>query len=76
MERAIVYLLWSNKHKAWWRPGDWGYTLHINEAAEYSESEAIERVVRSAQGGRLDEVTCMVAAPSNWQPRKDVHNGD
>lgn len=63
----VVYLLWSNKHDMWWRPDDRGYTNNQDEAGRYSEAEAIERVVQSAHSGRLAQVTCMVAAPDNWQ---------
>jgi hypothetical protein len=62
----IVYLLWSNKHQAWWAPRDLGYTLDIDAAGRYSELNAIDRVVTSAHSGKLENVTCMVAAPDNW----------
>lgn len=62
----IVYLLWSNKHRAWWRSQQWGYTEDIDDAGRYSEAEAVKCVIRSAQCGIRDQVTCMVAAPDNW----------
>jgi hypothetical protein len=62
----VVYLLWSNKHQAWWRPDARGYTNKEAEAGRYSEPRAIHYVVQSAQCGELDAVTCMVAAPDNW----------
>jgi len=65
----IVYLLWSNKHSMWWRPASWGYTEDIDEAGRYSQDEAAERVIQSAQCGLLEQVTCMVAAPDNWSRR-------
>lgn len=66
---AIVYLLWSNKHDAWWRPGAQGYTEDIAEAGEYTEAEAVARVKQSALHGDRAKVTLMVAAPSNWERR-------
>jgi hypothetical protein len=35
------YLIWSNKHIAWWRPGKAGYTAQLKEAGLYSRDEAI-----------------------------------
>jgi hypothetical protein len=66
--RPVVYLLWSNKHSAWWKAGAWGYTPDRAEAGRFSEHEAIRYVVRSAMCGIREQVTYMVAAPDNWQP--------
>jgi hypothetical protein len=65
----IVYLLWSNKHGAWWRPDGRGYTDSIEEAGDYTEAEAVARVKQSALCGDRNKVTLMVAAPHNWSPR-------
>lgn len=62
----IAYLLWSNKHGMWWSPDACGYTDDITQAGRYTQADAADRVVRSALHGRLDQVTCMVAAPENW----------
>lgn len=66
----VVFLLWSGKHNAWWGPNQSGYTALVAEAGRYSEAEAeaeaVDCVVRSAYSGNLDYVTCMVAAPDNW----------
>lgn len=62
----IVYLLWSNKHRMWWRPNSAGYTSNEAEAGRYSEHDALERVRNSAACGILEQVTCMVAARDNW----------
>jgi hypothetical protein len=35
------YLIWSNEHRAWWRPGSMGYTHDIASAGRYSREEAI-----------------------------------
>ena len=36
------YLVWSNEHNCWWRPGAQGYTNHIADAGRYSRDEAIK----------------------------------
>jgi hypothetical protein len=35
------YLIWSNEHRAWWRPGHAGYTNRIEAAGRYSRVEAL-----------------------------------
>lgn len=66
----IVYLLWSNKHSAWWGPDARGYTDSIEEAGDFTQAEAVEAVVRSAGCGDRSQVTLMVAAPHNWTDQK------
>lgn len=63
----ITYLLWSNKHQMWWRPDSRGYSPNRDDAGRYTEAQALERVRNSAACGILDQVTCMVAAPDNWE---------
>ena len=65
-DAGLVYLLWSNKHAMWWRAQSRGYSPEIADAGRYSEADALERVLASAQCGILEQVTCMVAAPDNW----------
>lgn len=64
----ITYLLWSNKHQAWWRPDGYGYTENQDEAGRFSEDDATGYMIRSAHSGVLSQITCMVAAPDNWEP--------
>jgi hypothetical protein len=31
-----IWLIWSNEHRAWWRPASCGYTVDIAEAGRYT----------------------------------------
>lgn len=62
----VLYLLWSGRHRAWWRPDALGYTALAAEAGRYSEADAVRYVTASAQCGIREQVTTMVAAPENW----------
>ena len=35
------YLIWSNEHRAWWRPDSKGYTVNMGGAGRYSRQEAL-----------------------------------
>jgi hypothetical protein len=37
-----VYLVWSNEHRAWWRPNAQGYTVHHEAAGRYTREEALQ----------------------------------
>ena len=45
-----MYLIWSNEHRAWWRPSEAGYTTHVEAAGRYSRERAIA-ICRDARGG-------------------------
>lgn len=36
------YLVWSNEHRAWWRPNSRGYTIDMTKAGRYSREDAIK----------------------------------
>lgn len=36
------YLVWSNEHTAWWKPGSWGYARGLRAAGHFSRQEAID----------------------------------
>lgn len=38
---AAMYLIWSNEHGAWWRPGRCGYTMMVQSAGRYARGEAL-----------------------------------
>lgn len=47
------YLIWSNQHKAWWRPNSQGYTVHLDAAGRYARDEAIA-IARGSRDGWTD----------------------
>jgi hypothetical protein len=38
----MKYRIWSNEHRAWWKPARHGYTSLKSQAGIYNEKEAIE----------------------------------
>lgn len=34
--------IWSNEHRAWWRPEGCGYTTNVNEAGIYTFKDAFD----------------------------------
>lgn len=57
------YLIWSNEHRAWWRPNSRGYTLDVDKAGRYSRKDAIGySMVRDQHGGQpLPEIPVLEA---------------
>ena len=49
------YLVWSNKHSAWWAPGHTGYTRSISQAGRYTHHEAM-RICQRALPGTADRL--------------------
>lgn len=64
----FTYLLWSNKHDAWWKPGGVGYTDDVSKAGRYTYGDAMMHVSESAFGGRIETATIMICAPENYAP--------
>lgn len=48
--KAGRYLIWSNEHRAWWRPNRCGYTIYLEAAGRYPRDEAVA-ICRDARGG-------------------------
>jgi hypothetical protein len=56
-----LYLVWSNEHGAWWRPGRQGYTRSLAEAGRYTHAQALDICERAIPGtsdriGMLPEI--------------------
>ena len=45
-----MYLIWSNEHQLWWRPGSMGYTSSVDEAGRYERQEALDIASGSRDG--------------------------
>lgn len=50
------YLIWSEEHGAWWRPGRHGYTTSMVAAGRYGEMEARAIAASANAHGRFCEV--------------------
>ena len=37
-----MYLIWSNEHRAWWKPHSGGYTTDIRKAGVYSREKMLD----------------------------------
>jgi hypothetical protein len=48
-----AFLVWSNDHRMWWRPGHRGYTEFIDEAGRYARAEAEKIVAGATINGQL-----------------------
>jgi len=42
-----LYLIWSNEHRGWWKPGGYGYASGLAYAGRYSRDNAL-RICRDA----------------------------
>lgn len=69
---TTTYLVWSNEHGAWWRPGGHGYTQQLDDAGRFTPERAAAIVVDAGYhgpGGLANEVT-VVAPEHSWHGRQ------
>lgn len=45
-----AYLIWSNEHRAWWRPNSAGYTIHAEAAGRYPHDKALAICANARDG--------------------------
>lgn len=51
MSERLVYI-WSNEHRAWWKPGNEGYTKDLHLAGLYDIDEARKICLGALYGSR------------------------
>lgn len=56
------FLIWSEEHRAWWRPYARGYTDSIVQAGRYTAERAAEIVNAANFGGGFNEIAMPVPA--------------
>lgn len=44
------YVIWSNEHRAWWAPEEFGYVRSLTHAGRYSRTRALEICRRALLG--------------------------
>lgn len=49
-----TYLVWSNQHRAWWRPDSSGYTRNVSHAGRYTQAEALSISFKGRDGWKYD----------------------
>lgn len=68
-----IYLVWSDEHRAWWRPNKCGYTVKLEAAGHYTRGEALMICAHARDGFkdgerpseipvRLEDATACVTA--------------
>lgn len=73
-------LIWSNYHRAWWRPGHRGYTLFAKDAGIYTSKEAIGVSWRGRDGWledglAPDEIAVPIEMiPQDFRPDTSLNN--
>lgn len=64
------YLVWSNEHRAWWRPRAAGYTIHMESAGRYTRDEAIRHSLARDDGNIPPEIPVRLADLIEVQERR------
>ena len=57
------YLVWSNEHRAWWAPGERGYTRIIERAGRYTRADALTIASRRGGGWQTESNPYEIAIP-------------
>jgi hypothetical protein len=57
------YLVWSNEHRAWWKPEERGYTRKVSRAGRYSREVAFKIAATRGGGWPVDGNPYEIAIP-------------
>jgi hypothetical protein len=60
LQRRKMFLVWSVKHRMWWKPLERGYTPRVSEAGLYTESECDEIEERSQCAQRYNQISVRI----------------
>lgn len=50
-----AYVIWSNEHRAWWRPDECGYCTILAGAGRYTREDALAICIRARGGRRFND---------------------
>jgi hypothetical protein len=52
----MKFVIWSNEHKAWWRPNSQGYTLQMHQAGFYTLEQAVQICLDANLGQKFGDL--------------------
>lgn len=69
------WVVWSEEHGRWWKPGECGYTDSLREAGRYSETRAKEIEARAnipCKSGEFNEIALPDPMPDARDARPET----
>jgi len=66
------WMVWSNEHRAWWKPGGYGYTTATHKAGRFTRERAEEIVAQANIILHDPPHEVMVLAPDADMMRNDL----
>jgi hypothetical protein len=73
-----LYLIWSNEHGGWWKPGCHGYTKGLTEAGRFSRGQALgicrDSIPTAMHIGMISEIPVRLADVEEFLAGRAVPN--